>query len=83
MSSSSSRQIKSNDQKGDSMPNNVQKFREERLMSKAELAKQAGLSVLTVERVEQGKSCRMSTKRKIIKALGLKLSEKDKVFFAV
>ena len=42
------------------IPNNVQRFREDRLMSKAELAKHAGLSVLTVERVEQGKSCRMS-----------------------
>jgi DNA-binding XRE family transcriptional regulator len=61
-------------------PNNVQKIREERLMSKAELAKQAGLSVLTVDRVEQGKECRMATKRKIIKALGIKLTEKEKVF---
>jgi len=49
-------------------------------MSKAELAKAAGLSVLTVDRVEGGKLCRMATKRKIIKALGLTLAEKDKVF---
>lgn len=61
-------------------PNNVQKIREEKLMSKAELAKQAGLSVLTVDRVEHGMECRMATKRKIIKALGLKLTEKEKVF---
>lgn len=61
-------------------PNSVRMMREELLMSRAELAKQAGLSVLTIERVEQGKSCRMSTKRKILKALGLKLNEKDKVF---
>ena len=63
------------------MPNNVRKFREDKLMSRAELAKQAGLSVLTVERVETGKSCRMSTKRKLIKALGLKLTDKEKLFF--
>ncbi|HLG18311.1 MAG TPA: helix-turn-helix transcriptional regulator [Bdellovibrionota bacterium] len=60
--------------------NNVRKFREQLLMSKAELAKAAGLSVLTVDRVEGGKLCRMATKRKIIKALGLTLAEKDKVF---
>ena len=60
--------------------NNVRKIREELLMSKAELAKAAGLSVLTIDRVENGKSSRMATKRKIIKALGLSLTEKGKVF---
>jgi DNA-binding XRE family transcriptional regulator len=60
--------------------NNVRKLREQLLMSKAELAKAAGLSVLTVDRVEHGQSCRMSTKRKIIKALGLNLGDKDRVF---
>ena len=66
---------------GKSLPNNnVQQIREERLMSKSELAKQAGLSVLTVDRVERGLDCRMSTKRKLIKALGLKITEKEKVF---
>jgi DNA-binding XRE family transcriptional regulator len=60
--------------------NNVRKLREELLMSKAELARKAGVSALTIDRVESGKSCRMDTKRKIILALGLKLSEKDKVF---
>jgi len=60
--------------------NNVRKLREELLMSKAELARKAGVSALTIDRVESGKSCRMDTKRKIILAIGLKLSEKDKVF---
>jgi DNA-binding XRE family transcriptional regulator len=60
--------------------NNVRVIREEQLMSKAELAKAAGLSVLTVDRVENGKACRMATKRKIIKALGLALADKKKVF---
>lgn len=62
------------------MPNNVAKVRESLLMSRAELAKAAGLSVLTIERVEKGHLCRLSTKRKILKALGLKLSDKEKVF---
>lgn len=49
-------------------------------MSKAELARKAGVSTLTIDRVESGKDCRMDTKRKIILALGFKLSEKSKVF---
>ncbi len=61
--------------------NNVKNIREELLMSKAELAKAAGLSVLTIDRVESGKDSRMATKRKIIKALGIPLAEKHKVFF--
>lgn len=60
--------------------NFVQKYREELLMSKAELARKAGLSALTIDRIEAGMTCRMDTKRKIILALGLKLSDKDKVF---
>jgi DNA-binding XRE family transcriptional regulator len=60
--------------------NNVRKLREEMLMSKAELARKAGVSALTIDRIEGGKSCRMDTKRKIILALGFKLSDKDKVF---
>jgi DNA-binding XRE family transcriptional regulator len=62
------------------LKNHVQKIREEQLMSKAELARKAGLSALTIDRVEGGMSCRMDTKRKIILALGFKLSEKEKVF---
>lgn len=60
--------------------NNVQKIREQQLMSKAELARKAGLSALTIDRVEGGMNCRMDTKRKIILALGFKLTEKEKVF---
>lgn len=61
-------------------PNNVQSLREERLLSKAELARRAGVSVLTIDRVERGAQCRLDTKRKIILALGLKVQDKDKVF---
>ncbi len=60
--------------------NNVRKIREGLLMSTAELGRRAGLSVLTIDRVEKGMPCRMDTKRKIILSLGLKLSDRDKVF---
>ncbi len=60
--------------------NLVRQIREENLMSKAELARKAGVSPLTIDRVEKGMSCRMETKRKIILALGYKLSDKDKIF---
>jgi DNA-binding XRE family transcriptional regulator len=60
--------------------NNVRRIREGLLMSKAELARRAGLSVLTIDRVEKGMTCRMDTKRKIILSLGLQLSDREKVF---
>lgn len=60
--------------------NQVRKLREERLMSKAELARIACISPLTISRIESGGTCRMDTKRKIILALGLKLTEKGNVF---
>jgi DNA-binding XRE family transcriptional regulator len=60
--------------------NNLREFRIERMMSKAELARKAGLSVLTIDRIEKGYGCRMDTKRKILKALGLKLADRRKVF---
>jgi len=50
------------------------------LISKTELARNAAISPHTISRIEQGKSCRMETKRKILLALGLKLTDKDKVF---
>lgn len=67
-------------ERGAKKPNNVMKFREELLMSKAELARKAGLSALTIDRVEHGMPCRMDTMRKILLALGLKLSDKERVF---
>ena len=60
--------------------NNVQKFRESLMMSKAELARKAGLSTLTIDRIEAGRPCRLDTKRKILLALGLRVSDKDRVF---
>jgi DNA-binding XRE family transcriptional regulator len=60
--------------------NAVKKSREERLMSRAELARKAGISPQTLDRVERGKTCRLETKRKILFALGYDLSDKKKIY---
>ena len=60
--------------------NSVKKIREAKLMSKAELSRLAGVSPVTVDRIESGHECRVETKRKIILALGFSLADKDKVF---
>lgn len=60
--------------------NSVKTIRESRLISKAELAKKTGLSFQTIDRIEKGYPCRLDTKRKIIIALGLKFSDKRKLF---
>ena len=59
--------------------NNVQRYRESLMMSKAELARKAGLSTLTIDRVEAGRPCRLDTQRKILMALRLKVTDKDQV----
>jgi len=69
--------------RGEDVPtkaNNVRKIRIERMVSKAELARRANLSVLTIDRVERGYGCRMDTKRKILEALGLSLADRVRVF---
>ena len=60
--------------------NNLKQMRAKVLLSKAELARNAGISVLTITRIERGMECRMDTKRRIIQALGYKIEEKKKVF---
>lgn len=60
--------------------NKVKEIREARMLSKAELARLAGISPLTIDRIEKGKPCRMATKRKILLALGLKIQQREKVF---
>lgn len=50
------------------------------LLSKSELARQANVSPLTIDRIEKGYPCRMETKRKIIQALGFKVADKGKIF---
>ena len=60
--------------------NALRDIRESLLISKAELARKAGVSPITIDRIEKGKDCRLETKRKILLALGYQLSEKKKVF---
>jgi DNA-binding XRE family transcriptional regulator len=60
--------------------NRVKEIRVSLLISKAELARKAGVSPLTIDRIESGESCRMPTMRKIILALGLTLADREKVF---
>ena len=50
------------------------------MMSKTELARKANISPITITRIENGMPCRLETKRKIILALGLKISDKNNVF---
>jgi len=60
--------------------NNVKQIREAKMMSKSELARLAGISPLTLQRIENGKVCRMATKRKILLALGLTIEQKHTLF---
>ena len=60
--------------------NSVRQMRENQMMSKAELARKAGVTVQTIDRIERGYDCRVDTKRKIIEALGCKLSDRSKIF---
>ena len=60
--------------------NNVKKIREAKMLSKSELARLAGISPLTLQRIEKGKDCRMATKRKILLALGLTIEQKHTLF---
>jgi DNA-binding XRE family transcriptional regulator len=60
--------------------NYLKSYREKVFIGKAELARKAGISAATLDRIEGGKSCRLETKRKIILALGLELSEAGKIF---
>ena len=60
--------------------NSLKEVRENLMISKAELSRNANISPLTITRIERGKSCRIETKRKIVLALGLKLSDSKEVF---
>ena len=60
--------------------NALKEIRESLMMSKAELARKANISPITITRIENGMPYRMETKRKIILALGFKISDKNKVF---
>ena len=60
--------------------NSLKEIRESMLMSKAELARKANISPITITRIEKGMPCRLDTKRKVLLALGLKPADKHKIF---
>lgn len=60
--------------------NALKEIRESLLISKAELARKARVSPITIDRIEKGKNCRLETKRKLLLALGYRLSDKNKIF---
>jgi DNA-binding XRE family transcriptional regulator len=55
-------------------------IRKELMMSKTELAQKAGITINTINRIENNLPCRIESKRKILRGLGYKISEKDRVF---
>jgi len=60
--------------------NKLKTYREKKLISKTELSREAEISLVTLDRIEKGYDCRLSTKRKILKALGVELTDKDEIF---
>lgn len=56
------------------------KIRESLMIGKSELARKANISPITITQIENGMPCRLETKRKILLALGLRISDKNKVF---
>ncbi|MDR1577841.1 MAG: helix-turn-helix domain-containing protein [Deltaproteobacteria bacterium] len=60
--------------------NSLKDIRINLMFSRSELARKAGVSPMTIERLEKGEDCRLDTKRKILLALGLTIEDKDKVF---
>jgi len=58
----------------------LKSIRESKLISKSELARDAGVSTVTIDRIEKGYDCRMATKRRILEALGMTPEDRDQVF---
>ena len=58
----------------------LKRIRESRLISKSKLARDAGVSTVTIDRIEKGYDCRMETKRRILEALGMTPEDRDQVF---
>jgi len=57
--------------------NPLKVLREKLMLSRSEVARKAGISLITVDRIEKGKSCRIDTKRRIVEALGINPWLKD------
>jgi len=60
--------------------NKLKHFRESRLISKSSLSRKADVSPITISRIEKGYTCRRATKRKILLALGVPVSDQHKIF---
>ena len=60
--------------------NNLRQVSEAKMLGKSELAKLAGVSPLTIDRIERGMPCRIKSQRQIVLALGLKVSQRRRVF---
>ncbi len=58
----------------------LKEYRENNLISKSELARKAGITLVTLDRIEKGYPCRMATKRKILDALGITTEGSDQIF---
>lgn len=58
----------------------LQRARERALVSKAELARWASVSTLTIDRIEAGRPCRLDTQRRLLVALGLPLEKREMIF---
>jgi len=60
--------------------NLIRMIREKQGLSKAELARRAGVSIQTVMRIEKNLPCRIESKRKILLGLGFDISQKEDAF---
>lgn len=52
---------------------NLETYREQRLISRAEMARKTGLSPLTINKLEGGRSCRPDTAKKILESLDIEI----------
>lgn len=62
------------------MSTRVREIRLRLLLTQHDLARKAGVSLRTVHAIEKGRPCRHSTKRKVLKALGLDVSNLHQVW---
>ena len=59
--------------------NSLRKIRESMMISKAELARRANISPMTVARIEKDLPCRIETKLKIISALEYDIADENEL----
>lgn len=64
----------------DYKPNRLREFRENALMTQAELAQKARVALRTIHSMEKGIASRQDTKRKVLSALGMEWARRAEVF---